>query len=113
MLENIELTPALLTVLIAVEVALIAIGIGLVWAIIKVRSEPAPAMLTITLGLLTLVSLMAFALTRQDVLATLAATGLGALAGSLTNILQSPPKVKKDETITITESGIDDGTKSD
>lgn len=89
-IPDFELSWEMVAILVAAEIALLGIGVGLVWAIVKVRSEPAPAMLTITLGLLTLVSLLAFVLTRQNVLATLAATGLGALAGSLTNVLQRP-----------------------
>ena len=92
---ELDLTWELVAVFVLVEIALLGIGFSLVWAIIKVRHEPAPAMLTITLGLLTLVSLLAFAITRQNILATLAATGLGALAGSLTNVLQTRDKSKE------------------
>lgn len=89
---NLELTPGLIAVLAIAEVALLGIGFILVWAILKVRNQPAPAMLTVTLGLLTLTCVLAFALTRMEVLGTLAATGLGAIAGSLTNTLQSHRK---------------------
>jgi hypothetical protein len=87
-LSEVELTPVVIAIIIAIEVALIAIGIVLVWAIIKVRNQPAPAMLTVTLGLLTLVCILGYILSNSNVLGTLAATGLGALAGSLTNVLQ-------------------------
>lgn len=79
-------------VLFMVEIALLGIGFGLVWAIMKVRHEPVPAMLTITLGLLTLTCVLAFSLTQMEVLGTLAATGFGAIAGSLTNVLQTHKK---------------------
>lgn len=71
------------------------VGIGLVWAIIKVRHEPAPAMLTITLGLLTLVCILGYFLSKDNTLGTLAGAGLGALAGSLTNVLQRKDKDKE------------------
>jgi hypothetical protein len=90
----------LLIILIAAVLAVLGLGFVMIWAIVKVRNQPAPAMLTITLGLLTLVSILAFSLTRNNVLGTLAATGLGALAGSLTNVLQSyrEDKAKAEET---------------
>jgi hypothetical protein len=82
-------------IIIALVVALLVIGLGLVWAIIKVRHEPAPAMLTITLGLLTLVCILGYFVTRDNTLGTLAGAGLGALAGSLTNVLQGRNKDKE------------------
>ena len=90
-----ELTPIIVAVIIAIELALMVIGCVLVWAIIKVRYQPAPAMLTITLGLLTLVCILGYTLTNSNVLGTLAATGIGALAGSLTNVLQGRNKDKE------------------
>lgn len=88
-------------ILLMAEIAMVFIGGALIWAILKVRSEPVPAMLLITLGLLTLVSIIGFALTRYQVLGTLAAAGMGAIAGSLTNVMQvkkpdDPPKDKID-----------------
>lgn len=89
---NLDLSPGLILTLAIAELALLGIGFILVWAILKVRDQPAPAMLTVSLGLLTLTCVLAFALTRMEVLGTLAATGLGAIAGSLTNVLQSNNK---------------------
>lgn len=94
-LDDIELTPALIAVLVIIEIAVIGIGAGLVWAIIKVRDQPAPAMLTITLGLLTLVCIVGYFLSKDNTLGTLAGAGLGALAGSLTNVLQNRNKDKE------------------
>lgn len=83
-----DLTPELIFAIVcAILLALLVIGLGLVWAIIKVKSEPAPAMLTVTLGLLTLVCILGYFVTRDNMLGTLAGVGLGALAGSLTNVL--------------------------
>lgn len=76
------------TILIATILALFVIGGVLIWAIVKVRKEPYPIMLTLTLSMLTLVCILTFALTKQNVLATLAGAGLGALAGSLTNVIK-------------------------
>ena len=85
-----------LIILIAAVLAALGLGFTMIWAIVKVRNQPAPAMLTITLGLLTLISILAFSLTRDNVLGTLAATGLGALAGSLTNVLQAYREGKRE-----------------
>ena len=78
-------------------IVLLAVGSGLVWAVIKVRHEPVPSMLLITLGLLTLVCILGFTLTRYQVLGTLAAAGMGAIAGSLTNVLQPPNSKRQNE----------------
>lgn len=94
--DDFGLTWGVASVIVAALIALIVVGGGLVWAILKVRQEPAPAMLTVTLGLLTLVAVLTFALTRQNVLATIAATGVGALAASLTNVLQHNKQDKDD-----------------
>lgn len=55
----------------------------LVWALVRSSRSPAPSMLVTALAILTLVSIVIFALTREQVLATIAATGLGALAGAV------------------------------
>lgn len=81
-------------VLLTAELTLVLIGAGLIYAIIKVRHEPVPSMLLVTLGLLTLVCILGFALTRYQVLGTLAAAGMGAIAGSLTNVLHAPGSPK-------------------
>jgi hypothetical protein len=85
-----------IAILVSTLLSLFAMGGILIWAIIKVRREPYPIMLTLTLGILTLISILAFTLTKQNVLATLAGAGLGAIAGSLTNVFQTrkpdPPK---------------------
>ena len=92
----------LIVVAVLTAFVLVAVGSALIWAIIKVHLSPPPAMLTVTLGILTLVSILAFTLTGKDVLGTLAATGLGALAGSLTTIFGT--KTKEAEPIPIEEA---------
>ncbi len=89
-LGEVTLTPEIVAVIFAITVALMVLGFVLVWAIIRVRLEPAPAMLTVTLGLLTLVCIIGYTLTNSNTLGTLAGAGLGALAGSLTNVLNRP-----------------------
>lgn len=83
-------------VIIAVITTLIASGV-LIWAVVKLRKEPHPTLLIMTLGVITLVVVLSFALTKQNVLATLAGTGLGALAGSLTNILHTKGRHRDDD----------------
>jgi len=94
---SLEFVVAVLT---ATLLALFVVGGILIWAIIKVRRDPYPIMLTLTLGVLTLVAILTFTLTKQNVLATLAGAGLGALAGSLTNVIRpkehEPPRDEKD-----------------
>lgn len=68
--------------------ATVIMAVILIWAILKLRNAPHPTVLIMTLGVITMVVVLTFALTKQNVLATLAGTGLGALAGSLTNVLR-------------------------
>jgi hypothetical protein len=68
-------------------VTMLIMGVILIWAILKLRHEPHPTVLIMTLGVITMVIVLAFALTKANVLATLAGTGVGALAASLTNVL--------------------------
>lgn len=76
-----------IAILLAALLSLFVMGATLVWAILKVRKDPYPIMLTLAIAVLTLVAILTFTLTKQNVLATLAGVGLGALAGSLTNQL--------------------------
>jgi hypothetical protein len=72
--------------LIALGVALVALGFALVWAMIRVSHREPSSLVTVTLGLLTLVALGAFVLTSSEILGTIAATGVGALAGAVSNL---------------------------
>lgn len=69
---------------------------ALIWAIIKLRKEPHPTVLILTLAVTTMVIVLSYALTKQNVLAALAGTGIGALAGSLTNVLKDKPSNKEE-----------------
>ncbi len=48
-------------------------------------------MVAVSLSILTLVSLAGFILTGLEVLATIAATGFGAIAGAMTTLFNRPP----------------------
>lgn len=92
-----DVTYGFLWVLIICIVATVIMAAGLIWAVLKLRNAPHPTVLIMTLGVITMVVVLTFALTKQNVLATLAGTGLGALAGSLTNVLR-PKDLPKDDT---------------
>lgn len=83
-------------VIVAVATTIIMSGV-LIWAIIKLRKEPRPTVLILTLAVTTMVIVLSYALTKQNVLAALAGTGIGALAGSLTNILKSKDTERRDD----------------
>lgn len=72
--------------LVVAACALAGLGFLLVWALVIVSRHEPPALVVTTLGLLTLVALVAFAATANEVLGTLAATGIGALAGAVTDV---------------------------
>ena len=67
-------------------VALIVLGWILTRAIIAAASLRPPAMVAVSLSILTLVALGGFILTGLEVLATIAATGFGAIAGAMTSL---------------------------
>ena len=81
-------------VIVAVVTTMIMSGL-LIWAVLTLRDKPHPTVLILTLGVLTMVIVLTFALTKSNVLASLAGVGLGALAGGLTNILK--PKERRDD----------------
>lgn len=87
-----EVTYGFMWVMVIAVLTTIILTIILIWAILKLRKEPHPTVLIMTLGVVTIVVILTFALTKQNVLATLAGTGLGALAGSLTNVLRPKDK---------------------
>lgn len=83
-------------VIVAVVTTFLMSGI-LIWAIVKLRKEPHPTILILTLAVTTMVIVLSYALTKQNVLAALAGTGIGALAGSLTNVLKSKEPERRDD----------------
>lgn len=65
--------------------ALIVVGLAavFVWAILRAASYEAPASLIVALSLLTFLALVGAIVTDSTELTTLAATGIGALAGAV------------------------------
>lgn len=62
-----------------------AFGALLVWSLLRAASFPPPASLVVALGLLTFLALAGYIASDQTELATLAATGFGALAGAVSS----------------------------
>jgi len=81
--------------LVIVVLALAAAGFLLVWAMLRTSDREPPAMVTVTLSLLTLVSIGGFIITESDILGTIAATGVGALAGAVTNLFDPAARRKR------------------
>lgn len=76
---------------IVIGLGFVILGFVMVWAVIRVSQSEPRAMMAVIVGLLTFVAMIAFALTGEEVLGTLAATGLGALAGAVTNLFDALP----------------------
>ena len=86
--------PSVVEQVAAVEVAaaalgFVVLGFVLVWAVLRMADREPSVAIPMLVGLLTFVAIVAFALTGEEVLGTLAATGVGALAGALTSIFDS------------------------
>ena len=77
--------------------ALAAVGFLFVWALLIVSKREPGAMLAVSISLLTLTSISVYALTQSEVMGTLAATGMGALAGSLTALFRAQHVEQTDE----------------
>jgi hypothetical protein len=56
-----------------------------VWALLRAAQYPSPTTLTVSLSLLTFVSIAGAIISQSTELITLAATGLGALAGAVSS----------------------------
>lgn len=63
----------------------IIMSAAFVWALLKAAEYPAPTSLVVSLSLLTFVSLAGSIVVGSRELVTLAATGLGALAGAVSS----------------------------
>jgi len=74
---------------------LLVTSIIMVKALIAVSDAPAPSMLVVALSLLTLLSIFGGVVTQNDESWTIAAAGVGALAGSVTALFD---RYKKDDT---------------
>ena len=62
----------------------------LTFALLRAASKKADAMITVAVSLLTLVAIVGFIATGAEALITLAGTGVGALAGAITNLFGGP-----------------------
>lgn len=69
-------------------IVLLATSIIMVKALIKVSEAPAPSMLVVALSLLTILSIFGGVATQNDEAWTIAAAGVGALAGSVTALFE-------------------------
>lgn len=67
-------------------VALAVIAGVLTFALLRAASKKADAMIVVSVSLLTLVAVVGFMFTENEALITLAGTGVGALAGAITNL---------------------------
>lgn len=75
--------------IVAASFAVLVVSVFVAALVIAVR-HPAPAGLTLALGLLTLIALLGLIATRDETFATIAATGIGALAGAVTQQFRDP-----------------------
>lgn len=79
-----QLVEETLVVTIVVAVAA-AVAIGFVtWLLLRAADKPSGSMVTLSLTLLTIFAIGVYAATREEVMAAIVGTGLGALAGAVT-----------------------------
>ena len=73
---------------VVLALVLIAIIAGLVvFALLRAASRKIDIGVIVAVTILTLIAIVGFVLTQQEALITLAGTGLGALAGAITNLI--------------------------
>lgn len=71
----------------AAIIGIVVLSVGvLVYGLLRAANKPDPALVVTSLSVLTLVSIVAYAATRLEILGGLAATGFGALAGAVTGL---------------------------
>ena len=70
----------------AAAVGFVVLGFVTVWAVLRLADREPSVTIPMLVGLLTFTAVVAYALTREEVLGTLAATGIGALAGAVTSL---------------------------
>lgn len=83
------LNVAEIEVLAAMVLGAVVIAWALTYAILRAANMPAPAMLVVSLSVLTLVALFGALLSSSQAMETIAATGVGALAGVVSQQLGS------------------------
>ena len=72
---------------------LVAVIAGvLTFALLRAAAKKADAMIVVSVSLLTLVAIVGFIATQYEALITLAGTGVGALAGAITNLFGDKPR---------------------
>jgi hypothetical protein len=72
----------------AVALVAVAVIVGLiVWALLRATSRRVDIGVVVAVTILTAISIFGFIGTQAEALITLAGTGLGALAGAITNLL--------------------------
>jgi predicted exporter len=71
-----------LAIVIAFTATLGTIGV-VVWALLRAGRLPSPMSLVVALSLLSVIALIGFIFTSNESLLTIAATGVGALAGAV------------------------------
>ena len=73
---------------VVIALGLVAVITGLVvFALLRAAARKVDIGVIVAVTILTLVSIIGFLLSEQEALITLAGTGLGALAGAITNLL--------------------------
>lgn len=83
-------TPVHILVAVTVSLLMLLVIAGLMtWALIRAGSMRPPAALVTALSMLTLVAIIGGIATTNDEAWAIAAAGVGALAGSVTNVYQS------------------------
>lgn len=82
----------------------LVIIIATVIAVLRAAALPPPTLLVVVLAILTLVTLAAFVVTRQQELATLAGTGFGALAGAVAAVWTRPRGPEEEKVRTLTQA---------
>lgn len=92
-------------VVIALAVSMLVLGYLVTRAILVAANREPVAMVTVALSVLTMTAIGAYVLTDEDVMGTIAATGVGALASSV-SLLFERNRDKKDKRDTI--EGADD-----
>ena len=75
---------------VVLALGLVAVITGLVvFALLRSAARKVDVGVIVAVTILTLVAIMGFVATQQEALITLAGTGLGALAGAITNLIGS------------------------
>jgi hypothetical protein len=76
---------------------LLATVAAVIWAIVKAGRLPAPLALITALTILSTLALFGFVATNAEPLATIAATGVGAIAGAVASVWRTEPDEKEQE----------------